>query len=467
MKEGIQPDWDESPVLVPPRSRLYRLEPVGVGTSMVECLSSYIHRLAEAHGLPTWVVVCREIAPHFHRKSIAGPNGHCDLFSKMGITINGNNRSAREMVEIIESLTGRKDLRRLTFSPLGSLVAEHRIMRAAQAWCPWCLETWRTNGHAVYQPLIWILADFRACLEHGCPLEERCPACGKRHTSLLRYKWNGHCPKCKAWLGKPPPGGVRDGSKRSQGWEAFSTGALQRFVKAMQTMPVDVPCSVFRLNLIDLVQHHFNGNASALARVLRVHRTTVVDWYLGKRRPSPPSLLKLAYCFGGEAMGWLTGRMEPGDMHDTRPITQTEAESARRPLRRHPPETVRAHLSSVIQAAEYPPPSFTVVCKRLGVNQTVAKRLFPDLAVEIMSRYRLFQTESKRTREKFRRIVVESAVNQLLTEGRTLSYNQLSKVLPPGISPRDRLVRFEFKRLRKEAEDEMLAVMQESVVSSQ
>jgi hypothetical protein len=101
------------------------------------------------------------------------------------------------------------------------------------------------------------------------------------------------------------------------------------------------------------------------------------------------------------------------------------------------------------------------------VNQTVAKRLFPDLAVEIMSRYRLFQTESKRTREKFRRIVVESAVNQLLTEGRTLSYNQLSKVLPPGISPRDRLVRFEFKRLRKEAEDEMLAVMQESVVSSQ
>jgi hypothetical protein len=84
-----------------------------------------------------------------------------------------------------------------------------------------------------------------------------------------------------------------------------------------------------------------------------------------------------------------------------------------------------------------------------------------------MSLYRLFQTEAKRTREKFRKIVVESAVNQLLTEGRTLSYNQLSKVLPPGISVADRLVRVEFKRLRNEAEDEMQAVMQEPVVPVQ
>jgi hypothetical protein len=62
--------------------------------------------------------------------------------------------------------------------------------------------------------------------------------------------------------------------------------------------------------------------------------------------------------------------------------------------------------------------------------------------------------------------VVESAVNQLLIDGRTLSYNQLSKVLPSGMSARDRLVRLEFKRLRKEAEEEMQTVMQEPVVSS-
>ena len=434
---------------------------------MVECLSSYIHRLARAHGLPVSVIVCREIAPLCHRKSIAGNNGNYDLFSKMGITINGNNGSAREIVEILNLLTGRKDLRRLTFLPLGSLVSRFRIMRSAQAWCPACLETWRTSGFAVYQPLKWILADARACLKHGCPLEERCPACGKRHTSLLRNPWNGHCPRCNTWLGNPSRGGAHDGSKRAQEWEAFSMAALERFLEDVQTMPNDAPCSFFPLNLVNLVQHHFKGNTSALGRVLRVNRITVVSWCSGKQRPSPHSLLKLAYCFGGEVSTWLTSRMQPADMRNMRPIPQSVAGSVRRPLRRHSPETVRAHLESAIRSAEYPPPSLTAVCKRLGVNQSTAKRMFPDLAAEILSRYRLFRAESKRTREKFRDNAVESAVNQLLAEGRPLTYKPFCSLLPPGISTQDTHVRRQFKRLRKESEDKMQAVMLASVVSSQ
>src|SRR5437773_2093691 len=104
MKEEGQAEWDESPVFVPPRTRLYRLEPIGLETPMVECLSSYIHRLAEAHGLPTWVLVCRELAPRFRRKSILASNGHCDLFGKVGMTINGNNNTALEAIAILEAL---------------------------------------------------------------------------------------------------------------------------------------------------------------------------------------------------------------------------------------------------------------------------------------------------------------------------------------------------------------------------
>ena len=129
MKEGIHPDWDDSPVRVPPRTRLYHLDPIGRGTPMVECLSSYIHRLAEAHGLPTWVLVCRELAPRFRRMSILASNGHCDLFGKLGMTINGNNDTSREAVAILQELTGQMELSFLTFSRLGSLVAEHRILQ--------------------------------------------------------------------------------------------------------------------------------------------------------------------------------------------------------------------------------------------------------------------------------------------------------------------------------------------------
>lgn len=39
--------WDLSRPKIPPRSRLYHLEPVGVGTPYVESLTGYMARLGE------------------------------------------------------------------------------------------------------------------------------------------------------------------------------------------------------------------------------------------------------------------------------------------------------------------------------------------------------------------------------------------------------------------------------------
>jgi hypothetical protein len=41
--------WSLSSPPVPPRSQLYSLQPVGVGTGLVESLTGYVARLAEAH----------------------------------------------------------------------------------------------------------------------------------------------------------------------------------------------------------------------------------------------------------------------------------------------------------------------------------------------------------------------------------------------------------------------------------
>jgi hypothetical protein len=457
--------WDDSPVLMPTRTRLYRLEPIGLGTPMVECLSSYIHRLAEAHGLPTWILVCKELAPRFGQWSLLASNGHCDLFGELGMTINGNNETALEFTAILKHLTGHSDLSSLTFCRLGALVAAGRILRKTQAWCPECLEHRRGHSMPVYQPLIWMLSSLKACPIHGCPIEERCSKCGKSHAPIGRYRWNGQCPKCSSWLGHSSSNDKPAGKTSVSIWCKFTAKALAQFMLDLQSLPEGVPQATFPSNVMDLVQNRFGGNYSALARTLQVHRMTVFAWANGKQRPSPVSLVALAYCLGGEAMDWVARRIEPATLHATRSIDESVAQTVRRPLRRFTTESVRAHLTSVLQAAEFPPRSFAAVCRQFGVNQTVAKRRCPDLAEQFMSLYRVYQTEGKRTREKFRRIVIESAVNQLLIDGRTLSYNQLSKVLPPRMSARDRLVRLEFKRLRKEAEEEMQTVMQEPIGS--
>ncbi|GEM_PF-5397605 len=40
--------WDLKKLAIPSRSRLYQLEPIGIGTPYVESLTGYISRLAEA-----------------------------------------------------------------------------------------------------------------------------------------------------------------------------------------------------------------------------------------------------------------------------------------------------------------------------------------------------------------------------------------------------------------------------------
>jgi hypothetical protein len=56
--------------VLPPRSRLYAsLEPVGLGTDMVESLTSYVSRLAQEYVVPPRTLVLEQIA----RKS-APPN---------------------------------------------------------------------------------------------------------------------------------------------------------------------------------------------------------------------------------------------------------------------------------------------------------------------------------------------------------------------------------------------------------
>jgi TniQ len=61
--------WSLSSQPVPPRSQLYSLQPVGVGTGMVESLTGYVARLAEAHSVSVGDLVGRLLS------DLASPKG--------------------------------------------------------------------------------------------------------------------------------------------------------------------------------------------------------------------------------------------------------------------------------------------------------------------------------------------------------------------------------------------------------
>ena len=60
--------WDMTAPVVPPRSRLFNLSPVGFGTSLVECLTSYFSRVAQAHSVSPGALHHHEVMKHGARR---------------------------------------------------------------------------------------------------------------------------------------------------------------------------------------------------------------------------------------------------------------------------------------------------------------------------------------------------------------------------------------------------------------
>ncbi|PYV43710.1 MAG: hypothetical protein DMG09_00235 [Acidobacteria bacterium] len=108
--------WDITPPELPPRSRLYHLEPIGVGTPLVESLTGYVARLAEAHCVSTGTLYRNEIDALTSKGNIFT----CTIERNAGYsthTINGRGIHAMDFVRALESLTHRRDLHYLTLLP--------------------------------------------------------------------------------------------------------------------------------------------------------------------------------------------------------------------------------------------------------------------------------------------------------------------------------------------------------------
>src|SRR5580658_1513 len=114
--------WDQETLRasLPPRSKFYSLEPVALGTGMVESLTSYITRVARAHFLPPWVLVTRDLAIGT-RTAKARADGHCDLFAHLAVSINGNCCTAKKCATNMERLALRKGLEELTLTALSDI----------------------------------------------------------------------------------------------------------------------------------------------------------------------------------------------------------------------------------------------------------------------------------------------------------------------------------------------------------
>src|SRR3989441_643143 len=108
--------WQLTLPSIPAPSALYALVPLGVGTPLVESMTSYIARLAEAHCVFPGVLMRKVIAP-FAENSLGDKRGAAALHIRDGKStgaFNSTQQTASNAVRVLESLTRRGGLRVLT-----------------------------------------------------------------------------------------------------------------------------------------------------------------------------------------------------------------------------------------------------------------------------------------------------------------------------------------------------------------
>ncbi len=113
---------------IPPRSPWYPLEPIGVGSPVVEGLRSYITRMASQH---------RVRVSTFTRPRWTG------LVAVVNFqTLNALAGTARDWVDLIQARTGRNDVWLSTCLPLGNAISPQNLLAPWQRWCRECYQAW-------------------------------------------------------------------------------------------------------------------------------------------------------------------------------------------------------------------------------------------------------------------------------------------------------------------------------------
>lgn len=424
--------WNTETPDAPPRSRLYPLTPVGIGTLSVESLTSYTRRLAEAHCVSVDTLFTRLLVPSTKKSATSAgiKRALTPSFQLRSRALNGTGVMSAEWVRALEKCTLRKDLRFLTMLSWAEILSQRNLFRSIRAWCPMCYERRRATGDAVYDPLFWELEVFTICPEHGQPLQLRCPYCDRTLPILDRRSKPGHCAKCGEWLGLPSSYiGGRDLEPEELKWQTWIAGAIGEVFAA----PLDSSLTgeAFPAAISRCIDQTAGGNVSKFASLIGRQKTTVWGWQKGNARIALVDLLNLCFCMDISVLDLLTSDSD---------LTKRgwSLVRLRRPLNRSPraPRIQRQFDSNKVHKAlkrmlenEYPPPSMQTVAKRLGYDPRFLSRKFADLCHSVSVRFAHFQKSCRDQRIQQCREEVRKAALKLLSQGSYPSRRRVSQFL--------------------------------------
>jgi len=335
-------------------------------------------RLSTAHQVPYSTLITQEIVPHLLTPlPVRGRRGHWHVSRTV---LCGFSEETARWVAVLTTLTERPDLARLTLLAWRTVLPPSTQRRHTHAWCPACYAAWRDTEGPLYTPLIWQIAEVRRCPQHGTPLTEQCPGCGKRQPTLSWRKRAGYCVHCRAelWQNDEPAESTNGGD-----WDVWVTAQVGALVAV--PLPASPPT---RRHVMDVMQavrsKEALQEANWLANQMDCRPATLAQWRMGRTVPSLYQWLRLAA---------LQERSLHGVLSEPHPFSPTAAAVPALPApppparRTHEKAAIQAYLEDLLEHPPTPPPSLRAVARQLGEHGSVLQCWFPDLCHSISRCY--------------------------------------------------------------------------------
>ncbi|HMR65731.1 MAG TPA: TniQ family protein, partial [Anaerolineae bacterium] len=381
--------WDLSPVELPPRSRLYHLEPIGIGTAQVESLTSYLNRLARAHSVSARRLAMTEmravLESHYPAESVV-----TNTFGHINHTINGAGRSAIRAVLALEKLTLRNDLRFLTMWSW-KVISAGSLLRSGRAWCPACYEQWRQAGQTLYEPLLWTLSVVTVCPQHHQRLVQQCPHqdCQATLPVLPPTGQSGYCSRCQGWLGVvSTEKEFVEPISSEQLWQANTVGEL---LVAAPSLPMPLPKERVAGIISKSVERGPTGSVYALSRMSGLPLDRLYAFLQETKALQLGLFLDTCYRLEISPLEYL---IEPEMVENHCQIGAQEAASPytllEQDLSRFDFDQAQRVLTTLL-ANDEQPPSLREVARQLGQRENNLRRHFPELCQAIVEQRQQYQ----------------------------------------------------------------------------
>ncbi|WP_415914229.1 TniQ family protein [Paraburkholderia sp. J67] len=351
---------------------------------------------------------------------------------------NASGMTAAYWTGALNGLSGRDDLKSLTWQPFASVLNDpDALIDPSRRWCPACLQLDLDSGVVPYERLLWTIRVVRCCPEHGQTLIDTCSHCGYRHRSeMSRRAVSGMCWRCNEWLGDVAvqPSSREDGRATNREiWVAEQISALleldgQQTSKVSATsVPIMLDCGVSTF---------CDGNAARFAKLVQRSASSLSEWRAGKVIPSLPTLIELAWACDVSLRAWFLGDLVAWQSAVPRHLGRDEW-SKKRMVRASIVQrdwvSIQARIRQHVAVDHGRVVSWRTVAREAGVDQCELRRRFPDEAEVISKRfvaYRSNLAQQRRTAGREHLLnMFQAARSELIASGERVTRRSIQKKL--------------------------------------